>query len=106
MGTLNVYTEGEGVSKSLLFTKSGNQGDMWYNEEFDIPAMTNLKVLCATLDYYNSEVQSLAHMFYFLSDYRTIRLLDYQTIRLSDLQEKLEDTNLVISNYKSKKDRQ
>ena len=48
INTLNVYTEGKGIPKSLLFTKSGSQGDVWYNEEFDIPAMTNLKVFCAT----------------------------------------------------------
>jgi len=72
INTLNVYTEGEGVPKSLLFTKFGSQGDVWYNEELDIPAMTNLKVFCATLDCYNSEVQSLAHKLYFLSDYQNV----------------------------------
>jgi len=44
IGTLNVYTEGQNVAKSNVFTKSGKQGNNWLKGEVDVQAMKNLKV--------------------------------------------------------------
>jgi len=44
IGTLNVYTEGQNVAKSNVFTKSGEQGNNWLKGEVDVQAINNLKV--------------------------------------------------------------
>ena len=44
IGTLNVYTEGQNVAKSNVFTISGQQGNNWLKGEVDVQAINNLKV--------------------------------------------------------------
>ncbi len=44
IGTLNVYTEGQNVAKSNVFTRSGQQGNNWLKGEVDVQAINNLKV--------------------------------------------------------------
>lgn len=43
MGTLNIYMSDDSGS-TLLFTKSGNQGNIWMQAEIEIPDVDNLKV--------------------------------------------------------------
>lgn len=43
MGTLDVYMSDDSGS-TLLFTKSGNQGNIWRQAEIYIPDVDNLKV--------------------------------------------------------------
>jgi hypothetical protein len=44
IGILIVYTDGQYVAKSNVFTRSGQQGNNWLKGEVDVQAMNNLKV--------------------------------------------------------------
>lgn len=44
MGTLKVYKENSQGVKTILFEKSGNQGQKWIEEKIFIPATHGLKV--------------------------------------------------------------
>lgn len=44
MGTLNIYTEGTTTAKSIIWTRSGSQGNDWVKGKVNITAMHGLKV--------------------------------------------------------------
>ncbi|KAK3102561.1 hypothetical protein FSP39_012207 [Pinctada imbricata] len=44
VGTLRVYTENVTAVQTIIFEKSGNQGDQWFTVSVDIPATTGLIV--------------------------------------------------------------
>ncbi|XP_076084499.1 MAM and LDL-receptor class A domain-containing protein 1-like isoform X1 [Mytilus galloprovincialis] len=44
MGTLNIYTEGTTTAKSIIWTRSGSQGNDWVKGKVNITAMHGLKI--------------------------------------------------------------
>jgi len=42
--TLRVSYQGTGVSKTELWSKTGDQGNQWFEAEMNVPAVGNLKV--------------------------------------------------------------
>ena len=44
MGSLAVYVHSSNISKTLAFTKAGNQGNQWNQVEVDVPVLQNLQV--------------------------------------------------------------
>ena len=44
MGSLAVYFHSSNISKTLAFTKTGNQGNLWNQVEVDVPVLQNLQV--------------------------------------------------------------
>lgn len=45
MGTLNVYKNNNAGVKEIIFTRSGNQGNLWQEADIFIPATNGLQVL-------------------------------------------------------------
>ena len=59
--TLNVYISGTNKSKTVAWTKSGNQGSLWKYAQFTIEKMENLKVFSLFNRFFN-------HLFYCLNE--------------------------------------